>query len=291
MTEPHGISADAVMQSADQLKNLRPAYQELLTFFEAVFLAQEASAALIQIESPQISPDILKKRMSEKFPILDISEFVIDTKASLSLMNTLCDIAKNGNKTLRTEAVSILQAIESGRLDPLALFDYQLKKHDALPALPGVSSTVMNFLGYNSILPSLAACSHQASVILETEDPWKTGYCPICGSMPGLSTLEKEGERSYVCSFCRHVWAAPRLFCAFCSNTDGKTLHYIYSDQESEYRVDACDVCNRYIKTIDMRKTSRRIYPPLEMIATIHLDILASDAGLAPVYDWNPMGL
>ncbi|MFZ3047501.1 MAG: formate dehydrogenase accessory protein FdhE [Desulfatirhabdiaceae bacterium] len=290
MDESYEGTAEALKQSANELKKLRPAYQELLTFFESVFLAQEKSQPSVRIEPLLISPEIQEKKISEKFPLLDMSEFTIDTAESISLLKTLCHIATDGNETLRKEAASVQQAIETGQLDPILLFDYQLKRQGTPPALPSVSDTVMNFLGYNSVLPSLTVCSKQMSAILAAEDPWKTGYCPVCGSMPGLSILEKEGERFYVCSFCRHQWAAPRLFCAFCSNTNGKTLHYFYSDQESEYRVDACDNCNRYIKTIDTRKTSRKIYPPLEMIATIHLDILASDAKLMPVYDWYPIG-
>ena len=36
-------------------------------------------------------------------------------------------------------------------------------------------------------------------------------------------------------------------------------------------------VASRYIKTIDLRKTSRTIVPVVEAIATLHLDLKAGD--------------
>jgi FdhE protein len=43
-----------------------------------------------------------------------------------------------------------------------------------------------------------------------------------------------------------------------------------------------CDNCKKYIKTLDTRKVERLIYPPLEQISTIHLDIKAQEMGFVP---------
>jgi FdhE protein len=43
--------------------------------------------------------------------------------------------------------------------------------------------------------------------------------------------------------------------------------------------VDVCENCKRFIKTVDLRKISRIIYPPLEQVATLHLDMKAAEAG------------
>ena len=44
---------------------------------------------------------------------------------------------------------------------------------------------------------------------------------------------------------------------------------------------DACASCRKYIKTVDTRVLGRRSYPPLEQIASLHLDIKAAEAGYA----------
>jgi FdhE protein len=54
---------------------------------------------------------------------------------------------------------------------------------------------------------------------------------------------------------------------------------YLYSEEEKEYRVDACESCRKYIKTVDTRVLGRRAYPPLEQVASLHLDLKAAEAG------------
>ncbi len=91
--------------------------------------------------------------------------------------------------------------------------------------------------------------------------------------------LQDEGKRVLACSFCRHEWSARRIFCPFCENADSDTLQYFVTQDDDEHRVDVCENCKRYIKTVDLRKIGRIIYPPLEQVATLHLDMKASESG------------
>ena len=43
--------------------------------------------------------------------------------------------------------------------------------------------------------------------------------------------------------------------------------------------MDVCDACRKYIKTVDSRQLARTSYPPLEQIASLHLDVTAGEAG------------
>jgi FdhE protein len=56
-------------------------------------------------------------------------------------------------------------------------------------------------------------------------------------------------------------------------------LHYLYSESEKAFRVDCCENCRKYIKTVDARSANRPIYPPLEQVASLHLDIKAREGG------------
>jgi len=71
-----------------------------------------------------------------------------------------------------------------------------------------------------------------------------------------------------------------RIFCPFCENTDSQTLKYFFSESEKGYRVDVCDKCRKYIKTVDTRTVDHPIHPPLEQISTLHLDMMAREKGL-----------
>jgi FdhE protein len=46
-----------------------------------------------------------------------------------------------------------------------------------------------------------------------------------------------------------------------------------------EFRVNLCDSCKKYLKTLDSRETERMIYTPLEQIASLHLDYKAEEMG------------
>ncbi|OQX11520.1 MAG: hypothetical protein BWK80_44610, partial [Desulfobacteraceae bacterium IS3] len=76
-----------------------------------------------------------------------------------------------------------------------------------------------------------------------------------------------------------HKWPTLRIACPFCENRNTEKLHYLYSEEEKEYRTDVCESCGKYIKTVDLRKTGRIFYAPLEQIATLHLDMKAKEAG------------
>jgi len=256
----------------------RPAYTEILKFYEAVFLAQEEAKILTHVPWIDIPEDILAMKLAEKFPLVAAADFEIDLAAATRLLEKLCEIAgASVSANMKDASRMITESLGAESLSPKDLFDLALGKNNSAKIPPGVSSDMALLFGYNSIRPSLQLCSEQLSASLNAGEPWRTGYCPICGSSPGLSMLKGEGERSYVCSFCWHEWLTPRIYCPFCDNTDSSQLHYFFSDEEPEYRVDGCDRCRRYIKTIDLRKTSRTIVPVVEAIATLHLDLKAGD--------------
>ena len=117
------------------------------------------------------------------------------------------------------------------------------------------------------------------SVNLDKDIEWDKGYCPVCGSMPELSLFEENGKRFLICGFCSHKWASKRMYCPFCENSDHETLQYYSIDDEEEYRVDVCEKCKKYIKTIDIKKTTRTIYAPLEIRSTPYIDIKFEEMG------------
>jgi FdhE protein len=82
-----------------------------------------------------------------------------------------------------------------------------------------------------------------------------------------------------VCGFCWHRWPTRRRACPWCGNVDAGTLHYFAPEQEPEYRVELCDGCQHYLKTLDLRHLERPAYLPLEQVASLHLDLKAQEMG------------
>lgn len=284
MTSDMTLTFDQIKQAAATLKAVRPAYKTILDFYEQIFLAQADARRRVRIDPIQISEQVLFIKHKEKLPLISMFQFRIDSASAVPLLKKICGIAGGANETMAASAKAVLTALEKEKLDPERLFTGLISEDDAcfsqVEKENGIDKKILAFLIYSAIRPSLTACAEQLSTYLPDNESWEKGYCPICGSDPGLSLLEGEGKRSLFCGFCWHKWETQRIFCPFCENTEGKTLHYFYHEEEKELRVNVCDSCKKYIKTVDARKADRIIYPPLEQISTLHLDIQAREKGL-----------
>jgi len=111
------------------------------------------------------------------------------------------------------------------------------------------------------------------------QDIWRRGHCPVCGSVPSFSYLDKEkGARYLVCSCCNTEWLFQRLDCPFCHNVEQPLLSY-RTDESGLYRVYFCDKCKHYLKAVDLRKGDGEINLGLEIIITADLDRQAQELG------------
>lgn len=278
------VTADRIRAAVAAVRADRPAYEELLDFYEKLFLAQEAAKARMEPEPIQVSTELLAVKRNEEMPLINRTDFAIDTEASESLLKEICQIAMDANKLLSEAGTRVADALDQGTLESSTLFSRFLNEDETYLAEKAkeldIDRKVLALLVYSSIRPSLSLSAEQLGAYLDKNALWKRGYCPICGSPPSLSLLRDEGKRSLICSFCGHDWHARRIYCPFCDNRDQKTLHYFFSEEEEEYRVDVCDLCKKYLKTVDYRKTNRLVYHLLEQISTLHLDVLAQEQGL-----------
>jgi FdhE protein len=277
------FTPEKIHQAAEALRRLRPAYAPLLQFYEKIFAAQESAKSTIDLEPLTLSADLLAIKRSDGLPLTDMSAFRFDAVVGRDLMAAICRIIRTDNRNLADSAEALLRALETRAVDPSSLFERLLNGDDAYfeqtAQTNRIEKSALAFVVYNSLRPSLEICGEQLAAYRKSPENWQKGYCPICGNYPALAILDEEGRRQVVCSFCGHRWRISRVFCPFCETTDGSRLHYFYSEEEKDLRVDACDSCRKYLKTVDSRQAARTIYPPLEQVASLHLDINARRKG------------
>jgi FdhE protein len=105
--------------------------------------------------------------------------------------------------------------------------------------------------------------------------------CPVCDAEPIAAVLRPEGHgarRSLICSLCSSEWDFPRLVCPACGETRFEALA-VYTASEFEHvRVDACETCHNYIKTVDLSKNGLAV-PMVDELATIPLTLWAQQKG------------
>lgn len=262
----------------DRMLVKKPEHAEILRFYEKILELLSTASPRLYMKLPQAEKTIMDIREKEGFPLINRDEFSIDVPASASLFEAICNMAKHANEKMRINIQILEEAISVNalRLEELLKHHADDAYLDSVVRDFDIDNAILKFLVHTSIYPSLHAHAEMLKDRIDLKK-WLRGYCPICGSPPSMSQFKAEGQRSYLCSFCGFEWPGERLKCPFCENSDHTKLHYFYAEGEEAYRVDLCDNCNHYIKTVDSRKLDYEPDLALEDIITMHLDILASE--------------
>lgn len=103
--------------------------------------------------------------------------------------------------------------------------------------------------------------------------------CPFCSRKPVVGVLRPQGDgakRSLICSMCATEWPFGRILCPACGEQRVEKLAVYTADQFGHVRVEACDTCGCYIKTVDLTKNGRAV-PIVDELATIPLNLWARE--------------
>ena len=116
--------------------------------------------------------------------------------------------------------------------------------------------------------------------------------CPFCSALPVAGVLRGEGEgakRSLLCSLCSTEWQYRRVVCPNCGEEDKDKLPVYLAEGIDYVRVDACDVCRTYIKSVDLTKNGHAV-PVVDELATLTLTLWAEENGYRKI-ETNLLGM
>ncbi len=105
--------------------------------------------------------------------------------------------------------------------------------------------------------------------------------CPLCDCKPIVGVLRSEGDgakKSLVCMLCAHEWAFRRIYCPACGEEREPQMAYYSAPEIAHVRVDVCDTCHTYLKSVDLTKTGLAV-AVVDELATIPLDLWAREHG------------
>lgn len=105
--------------------------------------------------------------------------------------------------------------------------------------------------------------------------------CPLCGSRPLLGVLHAEGDggkRFLVCAFCLQEWEFRRILCPTCGEEAEDKLPVYIAEDSPHIRVEACDTCKFYLRTIDLTKDGNAI-PLVDDLVAIPHTLWANEQG------------
>jgi FdhE protein len=120
-----------------------------------------------------------------------------------------------------------------------------------------------------------------AGAMLPPVLPMAVCRCPRCNSLPLLGVLRPEGDggkRFLQCSFCSQEWEFRRILCAYCGQEQEPKLPVYVAEQFPYVRVECCETCKHFLRTIDLTKDGRAV-PIVDDLAAIPLTLWAQENG------------
>ena len=152
---------------------------------------------------------------------------------------------------------------------------YESAKAGAPPMHPDAAGLEPVFI--QAMRPFLA---RSADAIMAKTDltGWTRGSCPLCAGEPDFAVITPSADRILICGRCLARWRFHQLTCPFCLNADRGRITS-FASRDGQYRLYACDECERYLKAYDARRASRPVMPAVDGVATLPLDAAAMQKG------------
>jgi formate dehydrogenase accessory protein FdhE len=128
-------------------------------------------------------------------------------------------------------------------------------------------------------------CAILSAFSLQPDRPRTAAGCPFCGGAPAVSVRRPDGDttrRLLCCGLCGGEWPVNRIRCPACGEEDPPRLPTFQTETYPAARIEACDTCMRYVKSIDLSRDGRPI-PEVDELASLGLDLWAGEQGYARI--------
>lgn len=273
------------LKTIEDYKSANPHYTELLDIMADILILREEYLKNMTDSVFDVEENLISQKMHGGLPLIDLAAKKYDLKHPREYFNSLVSIA---SKRIPEVEQNILDIINDPQFDweksVRASFDHKVDEAKT-PESPEDREAedqidLIDLFLEESLRPELEMIAKKYGEIVKKSD-WSEGYCPICGKEPKIGEIreEEDGKRYLFCHQCGFKWYFNRIKCPFCGNDEQHSLAYFEVEGEERYRVDVCNKCWRYIKTVELSKSSEEPNMDVEDIATLHLDMIAYDEG------------
>jgi formate dehydrogenase maturation protein FdhE len=256
----HESTWDARIARARDLASSRPAARDLLTFYAALAEYQRALAA--------------GAREAAAFDVDHAVEAIPGFLAWLR-ENGPADLAASVESLDRPTLASLVASGFSRKDASGVVLPPKGGSHES--ELHGGSHEPAALFVIESLLQAFA--EQLVNGELQVSSSSTPMSCPRCAALPVAAVLREEGHgarRSLLCAVCPREWECLRIVCPACGEQEFDKLPIYTAEQFEHVRIDACDRCHRYIKTIDLTKDGLAV-PCVDDIASVSLDLWARE--------------
>lgn len=122
-----------------------------------------------------------------------------------------------------------------------------------------------------------------ADLAISPDRPRPPGHCPFCGGRPLISARrdlpDGHGTPRFLgCSLCVGEWPFRRILCPSCGEEEPERLPSFQDGRHPFVRIEACETCRRYVKSIDL-SLDARLVPEVDDILSVSFDLWAAEQG------------
>lgn len=272
---------DRILSALDELADAQPKLEAAIDFYEELLPLMARSRP--SLHGLTLDPAAARDKLAEGVPIL-WGEYARGDAPGLApdpeLFLTLCRRVAEGGAE---DGERLARAYLEGGLDLKALAARALVQDHAGVAAAAAHwqvdtaalEAVLRFL----LTPIATAYAVALERLLEF-DEWRRGYCPVCGAWPVLAQLLGRDKLRYLaCGRCGVSWRYRRLQCVWCGTREQKRLGFLYYPEEARRRVDVCDECGGYVKTLVTFDAFERELLLVRDLETVAMDQMAASEG------------
>jgi FdhE protein len=275
------------LKTIEDYKMTNPHYTDLLDILAEILILREEYRKSMKSPIFSVQEKLISGKMEGGLPLIDLAGQKYDLTRPKEYFYSLIAIAE---KRIPADAQKFLDVIKDEQFDwetiirasfnPGPEEEESLEKEVKTPGEHDDQMDLIDLFIEESLRPELEAIAEQYGALVE-KSGWTEGYCPICGKEPKIGEIREseDGRRYLFCHQCGYKWHFRRIKCPFCGNEEQHSLAYFAVEGEESHRVDVCNKCRRYIKIIELSKSSEDVNLDVEDITTLHLDMLAYEEG------------
>lgn len=270
---------------ANNTINQQQFYEKYLEFNEEIFkihvkCMQHLVAILPFDKLNQID---IADRLNQNKPIINERDLIISDNELDEIFEKIYPIIKKYSHRSKEQLLQIDELNDKRKLSMkelvIALVDNNKEKFSNILDGYDVSQTILERIAELISSPYLELCAEYFNKKL-SQFVWNQPNCPICGNLPNMALVnEQTNEKHLWCRFCDTTWEFKEKTCPYCLNDDQTKFKLIFPSTQSPYRLDVCECCNNYVKTIDGLITDEQINFSVKNIETYYLDLLAKKFG------------
>lgn len=279
MADPQSPSpARSESREIAELRRLRESQPELASAIDLqieLLQVQRRVQSRVSLPAIRLEAEYLNSRLASP-PVLEFEHLPIEWGDLRFLLRATASAMRN-HEALDEADFRRIEALcrDAERLPGVVRSWYEAARPSAPPVTPEVAGLEPVLL--QAMRPFL---TRSADAIMARSDltPWQHGHCPLCSGDPDFAVITAAADRLLICGRCSARWRFDQLTCPFCLNADRRRITS-FATRDGQYRLFACDACERYLKAFDARRASRPVMPVVDSVATLPLDAAAMQKG------------